>query len=347
MRSRLVTGACAAARREQHLVEVGELQRRGRRASHVARLAPSASSAASSSAVGGRPTIASLDQRRRRARPSTSSLVRPDFTDRGCSSGSQPAHGVLVVLVQQQPLLLAAAVPPRAHEDEPAAQLLAVRGRSAARRPRPPASGSSPVAGLPRAPVPHDHVAAAVLAARDDALEVEVVERVVLDVHRQAPDVGVERRALRHRPADQHAVDLEAEVVVQAAGPVALDDEPVTVARRRRRCAAPARACDAKSRLARYRSRRSTPPTPAGRDRCAFFVDFFAGTRDLRALAGRLLACRLLPSRRLLGTCRFDAALERGHQVEHLGLAAPSPRSSSATFLPVPLAVIRLRSSSV
>ena len=75
--------------------------------------------------------------------------------------------------------------------------------RSGGRRPRPRAARSSlPLGRCPGAPVPHDHVAAAVLAARDDALEVEVVERVVLDVDGQALDVGVERRALRHRPAD-------------------------------------------------------------------------------------------------------------------------------------------------
>ena len=42
----------------------------------------------------------------------------------------------------------------------------------------------------PGAPVPHHDVAAAVLAGRDHALEVEVVERVVLDVGGEALDVG-------------------------------------------------------------------------------------------------------------------------------------------------------------
>ena len=48
--------------------------------------------------------------------------------------------------------------------------------------------GGARVVGLgrrPRAPVPHDHVAAAVLAARDDALEVGVLDRVVLDLARR------------------------------------------------------------------------------------------------------------------------------------------------------------------
>ena len=89
------------------------------------------------------------------------------------------------------------------------------------------------VGQLPRAPVPHDHVAAAVLAGGDHALEVEVAERVVLDVDRHPLRRRVERRALRHRPAEQHAGRLEPQVVVEPSGPVALHHEPV--ARRSRR----------------------------------------------------------------------------------------------------------------
>ena len=80
--------------------------------------------------------------------------------------------------------------------------------------------------GLPRAGVPHDDVAAAVLAVRDDALEVDVLDRVILDVDRQAPCLRVERRAVGHSPARQHPVHLEAQVVVPAAGAVPLHDEP-------------------------------------------------------------------------------------------------------------------------
>ena len=49
---------------------------------------------------------------------------------------------------------------------------------------RPPARVVGAVQ-LPRAAVPHDHVAAAVLAARDHAFELGVFDRVVLDVHRE------------------------------------------------------------------------------------------------------------------------------------------------------------------
>src|SRR5918993_59739 len=111
-----------------------------------------------------------------------------------------------------------------AHEDEAAPQALAVEvevelalgdglGRVGLLRRRPPP------------PVPDDDVPAAVLALRDHALELDVLDRVVLDVDRLPAHAGVEGGALGHGPAGQHAVDLEPEVVVQPGGPVALDDE--------------------------------------------------------------------------------------------------------------------------
>src|SRR3546814_8669412 len=47
---------------------------------------------------------------------------------------------------------------------------------------------------------------------------------------REAPVRRVQARALGHGPALQHAVELEAEVVVQPACGVLLDDEAVTAA---------------------------------------------------------------------------------------------------------------------
>src|SRR5262245_8653578 len=80
--------------------------------------------------------------------------------------------------------------------------------------------------GLPGAPVPDDHVTPAVLALGDHALEVVVLDRVILGPGRHPPLQRLERRAARDRPADQHAIDLEPEVVVETRRAVALDHEP-------------------------------------------------------------------------------------------------------------------------
>ena len=75
------------------------------------------------------------------------------------------------------------------------------------------------------AAIPEVDRAAAVLARRDVALEVGVLDRVVLDVHRERALAGAQRHAPRQRPAEQHAVALEPQVVVQGAGRMALNDE--------------------------------------------------------------------------------------------------------------------------
>ncbi len=130
----------------------------------------------------------------------------------------------VVVLVQQQPLLVGITV--TANEHEAALELFAVElEMEVALLDLFDRVGA--LHQLPGAPVPHDHVAAAVLARRDDPLEVEVVERMVLDVHRHPLRVRIERRTLRHGPAHEDAIGLEAQVVVQSPGAVTLDDESV------------------------------------------------------------------------------------------------------------------------
>ena len=84
------------------------------------------------------------------------------------------------------------------------------------------------ILGLRRAvapAVPDDDGAGTVVARRDHALEVGVLERVILDVDGEALVLGPDRGTLGHGPALQHAVHLEAEVEVQAPGGVLLDDE--------------------------------------------------------------------------------------------------------------------------
>ena len=66
----------------------------------------------------------------------------------------------------------------------------------------------------------------AVLALRDLALELEVLERVVLRPHRQAVLLRVVRDPVGDRPGRERAVALEAEVPVESAGAVLVDYEP-------------------------------------------------------------------------------------------------------------------------
>src|SRR5215207_1839512 len=87
--------------------------------------------------------------------------------------------------------------------------------------------------GRPRALVPDHDGAAAVLAFGDDALEVAIVERMVLGRDGQPLLAGDQARPLRHRPALQHAVELQPEVVMHAPRSMLLDDIGVTRLRRR------------------------------------------------------------------------------------------------------------------
>ena len=89
---------------------------------------------------------------------------------------------------------------------------------------------------LPIAAVPQLNRSAAILALRDRALEVAIVERMVLDLDREALIVRIERGTPRHRPGLEHAVEFETEVVVKARRVVLLNDKtpPLPGADRRR-----------------------------------------------------------------------------------------------------------------
>src|SRR5262249_56193788 len=71
----------------------------------------------------------------------------------------------------------------------------------------------------PPAPVPDDRLARAVVAVRDHALEVGVLDGVVLDLHGEALLGGVGRGALRHRPGLEHTSPLEPQASVHPPGP--------------------------------------------------------------------------------------------------------------------------------
>ena len=96
---------------------------------------------------------------------------------------------------------------------------------------------------------------------RNDALEVDVFERMVLGLHRQPLVGGIERRPLRHRPALQHPADLEPEIVVVGRRVVLVDDEAVA---RRQPCRRRAAPPSWRSRAWRDRCEGSALPCPAG-----------------------------------------------------------------------------------
>ena len=158
------------------------------------------------------------------------------FTLFGRERGDVDGAGPLVLVLDQQPRLAVLgrllAGPPRApalgaHEHPRAFQLEAVERHLEI------ALGQRRVdvvdLGRPGAAIPQHHHAGAV-AIGDHALELAVLDRVILDVHRQPLVGGVDRRALRHRPRQQHAVVLDAEVVVQRGGQVLLDAEEARLA---------------------------------------------------------------------------------------------------------------------
>jgi len=92
--------------------------------------------------------------------------------------------------------------------------------------------------GGPHAAVVAIHVAGTVVAFGNIAFEIRVGQRMVFHLHRQALYRRIEAGFLRHRPALQHAVDLQAEVVVQPPRRVLLHHEDAAAglgARRGRR----------------------------------------------------------------------------------------------------------------
>jgi hypothetical protein len=79
--------------------------------------------------------------------------------------------------------------------------------------------------GFPSAAVPQHDRAAAVLALRNRALEITIVERVVFDLDGQPLVVRIERGPFRHRPGLEDAVEFEPQIVVQPRGVMLLDHE--------------------------------------------------------------------------------------------------------------------------
>ena len=137
-----------------------------------------------------------------------------------------------VAVLDEQPLVRGA----RAHQRERALELLSAQQEAelAGGEPRAHALfGHGAIEkrvlrafiGRIHAAIPHDDLAGTVLARGNDALEGGVIEGMILHRDRHALVVGIERRALGHRPGLQHPVELEPEVVVQAPRGMLLHDE--------------------------------------------------------------------------------------------------------------------------
>ena len=123
----------------------------------------------------------------------------------------------LLALAEDEPVLLVAGEV-RRHERPRAFEPLAVQ-------PYREAAVALLLQQLVRAAVPDLDRAGAVVPLRDLALEAPVLERMVLDVDGEVLLAGLERHAFRHGPGNEHAVALEAEVVVEPPRVVPLDDE--------------------------------------------------------------------------------------------------------------------------
>ena len=114
--------------------------------------------------------------------------------------GIPARDGELVPLVEQEPLLAlafgrahpVAAADIRPHDREAALELLAEDSELELAVTDRLAGISAGRLRFERAPVPHDHVARAVLARRDHPLEVEILDRMILDVDGHAPHRRIE-----------------------------------------------------------------------------------------------------------------------------------------------------------
>ena len=137
---------------------------------------------------------------------------------RGREHGRVPARALLRAVLAQEEPVLRIPVELRGHERPDAVQPLPLQANRQTAVPL-------LLDELVRAAIPDLDGSGAVLAGRDRALEVAVLERVILDVHGEMPLAPAKWNALRHRPACQCAVSLETKVVVQPSRIVALDDE--------------------------------------------------------------------------------------------------------------------------
>src|SRR6516165_6498294 len=135
---------------------------------------------------------------------------------------------ILVAVLDQEPIgaLLAAAIA-HAHQHPAAVQLVALQRELQVAL----FETAFGVLGFPITAIPELHSAAAILAFGNGAFEIAVVERMVLDFHRQALVMRIERGPPGDRPGFEHAVKFQPEIVVQARSGMLLDHEAALLRR--------------------------------------------------------------------------------------------------------------------
>ena len=69
--------------------------------------------------------------------------------------------------------------------------------------------------GLPKASIPELYRPATVLASRNGALEIAVIQRMIFYFDRQSFIVRIERWAARHRPRFEDSIELETQVIME------------------------------------------------------------------------------------------------------------------------------------
>src|SRR4030095_16211628 len=149
-----------------------------------------------------------------------------DAVRRGVDDGAVPGFRIRVLFLDEEPCLVArfAAVSAaaRSHQHEAALELLAVERELELAF---PVARDRIALGIPRAAIPYHHGTAAVFAFRYDAFESTVLDRMILDVHRETLVGGIETRTFRNGPAQQDAALLQAKIVMKMACRVLLHDK--------------------------------------------------------------------------------------------------------------------------
>ena len=126
-------------------------------------------------------------------------------------------------MLDQEPVgsLAAIAVMAHAHQHPAAAELVAVQREFQVAL----LESALRIVGLPIAAIPELHGAAAILALGNGAFEIAVIQRMVFHLHRQPLVVRIERRPLRDRPGLEDAVEFQAQIVMQPARVMLLNDK--------------------------------------------------------------------------------------------------------------------------